>query len=100
VLALARQAEESFAGYRAAGATEAGVLVSLDVPNNYPRLPIRTDGPFLVWVGVVKDAAALKERLAPLAGRAASALEAQGLPRDKPELVALDPTPRSRLRWR
>jgi hypothetical protein len=48
-------AEAAFAAYRAAGAREAGVLVTLDAPNNFPHLPIRTDGPFLVWLGVVAD---------------------------------------------
>jgi NIPSNAP len=98
--AAARLAEEGFAAYRAAGAREAGVLVTLDAPNNYPRLPIRTDGPHLVWVGVVKDDAAFQGRLAPLAERTARALGAQGLLREPPELVLCDPTRRSRLRWR
>jgi len=95
--ALARQAEETFAAYRAAGAREAAVLVTLDVPNNFPRLPIRTDGPYLVWVGVVKDDAMLATQLAPLAERASRSLGAHL--RDAPELVLLDPTRRSRLRW-
>jgi hypothetical protein len=98
--AAARQADEAFAAYRAAGAREAGVLVTLDAPNNYPRLPVRTDGPYLVWVGVVKDETTLEARLAPLAERTASSLSAQGLLRGVPELVLLDPTRRSRLRWR
>jgi hypothetical protein len=41
---FAQQAEASFAGYRATGARGAGVLATLDVANNFPRLPIRTDG--------------------------------------------------------
>lgn len=92
---LSRQAEDAFAAYRAAGAREAAVLVTLDVPNNFPRHPIRTDGPFLVWVGLVEDAAAL-DRLTPLADRTGLSLSAHL--RGAPELVALDPTPRSRLR--
>jgi len=31
------------------------VLVTLDVPNNFPQLPVRTDGPYLVWLGIVRD---------------------------------------------
>ena len=96
--ALARQAEEEFATYRAAGAREAAVLVTLDVPNNFPRLPIRTDGPYLVWVGVVKDDAVL-DHLAPLLERTARSLSARGGLRGAPEVVLLDPTRRSRLRW-
>jgi hypothetical protein len=98
--AAARQAEDAFTAYRAAGAHEAGVLVTLDAPNNFPRLPVRTDGPHLVWVGVVKDEATLETRLAPLMERTARSLDAQGLLRGAPELVLLDPTLRSRLRWR
>jgi hypothetical protein len=96
---LAALAEESFAAYRAAGAREAGVLVTLDRPNNFPRHAMRTDGPFLVWVGIVKDEGALKERMAPLADRAARSLGASGLLREDPELVVIEPTRRSRLRW-
>jgi hypothetical protein len=96
--ALARQAEPSFAGYRAAGAREAGVLATLDAENNFPQHPIRTDGPFLVWLGVLEDDQALAG-LEPLAADAAQALAATGLLRGAPELVILDPAARSRLRW-
>jgi hypothetical protein len=47
----------------------------------------------------VKDAGALKERMAPLAARAARSLGASGLLREDPELVVIEPTRRSRLRW-
>ncbi len=94
----ARRAEEAFAAYRAAGAREAAVLATLDVPNNFPRHPIRTDGPHLVWAGVVRDEAMLS-RVAPLAEQAARSLSALGVLRGVPELVVLDPTRRSRLRW-
>jgi hypothetical protein len=92
---VAGQAEDVFAAYRAAGAREAAVLVTLDVPNNFPRHPVRTDGPFLVWVGVVEDDPVL-DRLTPLAERAGQSLAARL--RGAPELVLLDPTRRSRLR--
>ena len=92
---LASRAEDTFAGYRGAGVREAAVLVTLDAPNNFPRHPIRTDGPFLVWVGVAADEAAVA-RLAPLADHAGRTLAAHL--RGRPELVLLDPTPRSRLR--
>jgi NIPSNAP len=96
--ALAAQAEGAFAGYRGAGAREAGVLVTLDVPNNFPRHPIRTDGPYLVWLGVLENDAALS-RFRPVAVKTAQDLKAAGLLRAETELVVLDPTPRSRLRW-
>lgn len=97
--AFARQAEETFASYRAAGAHEAGVLVTLDVPNNFPQLPVRTDGPYLVWLGIVKDNKTLETQFASLAERSTQSLLATGLLRGAPELVILDPTHRSRLRW-
>jgi hypothetical protein len=97
--AFAKQAEAAFAGYRIEGVHPAGVLVSLDVPNNFPQLPIRTDGPFLVWLGVVRDNATLDERLAPRLAAAERTLAASGLLRGAPERVVMDPTPRSRLRW-
>ena len=96
---FAQQAEEAFASYRAAGAREAGVLVTLDAPNNFPQLPVRTDGPYLVWLGIVKDNKTLETQFASVAERSAQSLSATGLLRSAPELVILDPTHRSRLRW-
>lgn len=95
---FAQQAESTFAGYRAVGAREAGVLVTLDVPNNFPRLPIRTDGPYLLWLGILDDNEAFETRFAPLAQRSAKTFSATGLLRGLPELIVLDPTSRSRLR--
>jgi hypothetical protein len=97
--AFAKQAEAAFAGYGVNGVHPAGVLVSLDVPNNFPQLPIRTDGPFLVWLGVVRDNATLDRQLAPRLAAAEQSLVAGGLLRGTPERVVMDPTPRSRLRW-
>jgi len=99
VSALARAAEPAFAAYRAAGAREAGVLVTLDVPNNFPQHPVRADGPYLVWLGILEGDRVLEERFAPLAERSSQALSATSLLRGAPELVVLDPAPRSRLRW-
>ncbi len=97
--AFAKEAETAFAAYRAVGAREAGVLVTLDVKNNFPQLPVRTDGPFLVWLGILKDNQMLETGFTPLAERSLQSLSATGLLRGTPELVVLDPTPRSRLRW-
>jgi hypothetical protein len=97
--AFAQMAEELFANYRAAGALEAGLLVTLDVKNNFPQLPIRTDGPYLVWLGVVKDNQVLERQFSPLVERSLRSLIDTGLLRGAPELVILDPTRRSRLRW-
>jgi hypothetical protein len=97
--AFAKQAEATFASYGNAGAREAGILVTLDVPNNFPQLPVRTDGPYLVWLGIVKDTETLETQFTSLAQRSVESLLATGLLRSAPELVILDPTRRSRLRW-
>jgi hypothetical protein len=99
VEAFAQQAEAMFAGYRAAGVREAGVLVTLDVPNNFPQLPVRADGPYLVWLGIAKDNQTLETKFNPLAERSLQSLSATGLLRGAPELLILAPTRRSRLRW-
>lgn len=98
--AFARAAESTFATYRAVpGVREEGVLVTLDVKNNFPGLPIRTDVPFVVWLGVVKDEATLDHGLQPVVDRAAPALTATRLLRGEPEWDVMVPTHRSRLRW-
>jgi hypothetical protein len=97
--AFAQQAEATFAGYRAAGVREAGVLVTLDVANNFPQLPVRTDGPYMVWLGIVKDNQTLETKFMPLLERSLKPFSATGLLRGEPELVILEPTRRSRLRW-
>jgi hypothetical protein len=73
-------------------------LVTLDVQNNFPQLPFRTDGPFLVWLGILRDDQTLQGFIR-VADRSLTSLTATGLFRSAPELVVLDPTPRSRLRW-
>jgi hypothetical protein len=97
--AFAQQAEATFATYRAAGVREAGVLVTLDVPNNFPQLPVRTDGPYLVWLGIIKDTRTLEAGFKRLAEHSLQTFSSTGLLRGAPELVLLDPTRRSRLRW-
>jgi NIPSNAP len=99
VEALAQRAQAAFASYRDAGAREVGLLATLDVPNNFPRHPVRIDGPFLVWLGVVEDERMLAG-VAPLADAAALSLTDSGLLRGETEWVVMDPTSRSRLRWR
>ena len=98
VEAFAKEAETTFANYRAAGAREAGVLITLDVNNNFPQLPIRTDGPYLVWLGILKNDQMLVD-FTPVVEHSLASLAATGLLRGVPELIVLDPTPRSRLRW-
>ena len=96
--AFAERAQAAFTRYAGAKMHPAGVLVTLDVPNNFPQLPVRTDGPFLVWLGVVEDDAALKHFEA-FASDVEHSLAETGMLRGTPERLVLDPTPRSRLRW-
>jgi hypothetical protein len=97
--AFAMLAETAFERYRIEGVREAGVLVTLDVPNNFPQLPIRGDGPWLVWIGVVKDAQTLATALEPRFGATETTLAGSGLLRAAVERLIMNPTPRSRLRW-
>jgi hypothetical protein len=97
--AFAREAEPEFARFRAAGAREAGVLVTLDVINNFPQLPIRTDGPYLVWLGILPDNETLEKEFLPVTQQAAGTFSVSMHLRGAPELIVLDPTPRSRMRW-
>lgn len=94
-----RASEPTFAAYRSAGVREAGVLTSLDAPNNYPRLPFRTDGQYVVWLGVAENDAVLNARLRPAARTAGTGVAHSGLLKATPEFIVLDPTTRSRLRW-
>jgi hypothetical protein len=95
--ALVATAEKTFAQYREAGIREAGVLVTLDGPNNFPQLPFRTDGPYLVWLGVAKDKQSV-ERFTTIA-REQSRVFAKPMLRSPPEIATMRPTQRSRLRW-
>lgn len=88
---FAELAAPAFAAWRAAGWREAGILATLDMPNNFPQLPVRGDGPHLVWLGIAP------------AGCAPPALQALGesaqdVLREPLERILLRPTPRSRLR--
>lgn len=96
---FAKDAQPAFDKYRAAGAREAGVLITLDAKNNFPQLPVRTDGPYLVWLGILRDNQALEREFIPVTEQTAATFAATGLLRTTPELVVLDPTPRSRMRW-
>jgi hypothetical protein len=91
-------AEPWFAGYRGRGVTEAGILGTLDEPNNFPQHPIRTDGQYLVWLGILRDQQALA-MLKPALEHAGWSLLEDGRIDEQPELVVLDPAARSRMRW-
>jgi NIPSNAP protein len=97
--AFAAKAEAAFKRYAIDGVHPAGILVTLDAPNSFPQLPIRSDGPWLVWLGVVRDDATLSKHLAPQLDQVERELSATGLTRAPVERLVMDPTPRSRLRW-
>ena len=115
MMELTRRAAPMFEKYVAAGAREAAVYVSLNVPNNFPQLPIRTDGPYLVWIGLVPGDAAVKARVLAEMNRAGHILaetvpeqaplgqvstgQGVSLVRGLPEVIVMTPTARSRLRW-
>ena len=88
----------NFARYRVDGVRSAGVLATLDVPNNFPQLPVREDGPWLVWLGIVHDEEALRRLQAAIAAIERELADGGGL-RGAPETIVMDPSPRSRLRW-
>ena len=96
---LSAKLRRTFSSYRVPGVREAGILVTLDTPNNFPQLPVRNDGPFLVWLGILRDEESLKESFTAAAQRVGETLASEKLLRDTPELLVLEPTPRSRLRW-
>jgi hypothetical protein len=96
---FAQHAAHAFDSLRRPGIREAGRLVTLDVPNNFPQLPVRSDGPFLVWLGIIQDAEVLERQYSPAAAEVARSLTATGMLRGKPELVVIDPARCSRLRW-
>ena len=82
--AEANNIEDVGAG-REAGLREAGILVSDDGPNTFPRHPVRSDGRILVWLGIAKDDEMVEAFRSGL--------------REQAELLVLEPTRRSSLRW-
>jgi hypothetical protein len=87
-----------FVAYGESGIREAGELVTPDVANNFPQLPIREDGPFFVWLGIARDEK-MVQRFKALARSVEPTLSETGMLRGPIETLVLDPTPRSRLRW-
>lgn len=96
---FAERALKAFSRYDVPGVRDAGVLVTLDAPNNFPQLPFRTDGPYLVTLHVIRDQSTLKAKFDPLVARTKEELVATGMLRRAPEVLVLDPAQRSRLRW-
>jgi hypothetical protein len=95
---FATDAGSLFDRYRIEGVRPAGVLATLDVPNNFPQLPVREDGPWLVWLGIARDEEALRRLRDAMAATERELVDGGGL-RGAPETIVMDPSPRSRLRW-
>lgn len=95
---FARHADESFARYRTAGIRQAGVLATLDANNNFPQLPVRTDGPYLLWLGVAQDQAAV-DAWQNMAKEEDRYLQSGSYLARATEEIVITPTRRSRLRW-
>jgi len=74
----------------AAGLTPLAVLETEPAPNTFPRLPVRNDGPYVVWFAAVPSSAEAR-----LAIDRFAADPHLGSPR---QILRLAPTPRSRLR--
>lgn len=89
---FAELAAPAFAAWRDAGWKEAGTLATLDMPNNFPQLPVRGDGPHLLWLAIAAQGS-------PPPPWEALSDAARDLLREPPETILLRPTPRSRLRW-
>lgn len=96
---FSERALKAFSRYDVPGVRPAGVLVTLEGPNNFPLLPFRTDGPYLVALHILRDASVLEKTFDPLLARTKQELAASGMLRRAPEVLVLDPAPHSRLRW-
>jgi hypothetical protein len=88
-----------FRAYQSEGMREAGVLVTLDAPNTFPSHSIRTDGPFVVWLGITRDSGTFESWHHRTVERASRLLSDTALLREKGEVLVLEPCRRSRLRW-
>jgi hypothetical protein len=97
--AFLRAAEETFAKFRSAGLVELALLRSLDAPNPFPQLPVRGDGPFVVWLGIAEASSRLDTETLPVLKDGGANPRTTDLLSGEPELLLLDPTRRSRLRW-
>src|SRR5438132_13573849 len=51
---LSAKLRRTFSSYRVPSVREAGIVVTLDTPNNCPQLPVRNYGPLAVWLGLLR----------------------------------------------
>ena len=80
------------ASLTAAGLHPLAVLATEPAENTFPRLPVRTDGPVVVWFASAPDETAADEAL--------DELDFSGRLGPRLQTLRLAPTPRSRLRGR
>lgn len=96
---FSERALKAFTRYAVPGVRAAGVLVTLDAPNNFPQLPVKTDGQYLVALHILRDESVLESTFEPLLARTKQELTASGMLRRAPEVLVLDTEHNSRLRW-
>ena len=96
---FSERALKEFSRYQVAGVRAAGVLVTLDAPNNFPQLPVKTDGPYLVALHILRDESVLEDTFDPLLARTKQELTASGMLQRAPEILVLHTEHNSRLRW-
>lgn len=99
IQAFSERALRAFSRYDVSGVRAAGVLVTLDAPNNFPQLPVRTDGPYLVALHILRDESVLEDTFDPLLARTKQELTATGMLQRAPQVLVLDTEHNSRLRW-
>lgn len=86
---------------KATGVTVLASYVTETSPNNFPRLPVREHEHVFVWFSSFADRAEYDQRMATLAASPAWGQRAAALRRRlkaEPEVLRLQPTPRSELR--
>ncbi len=96
--AFIQRCEHEFVRYRSVGVREVGILATFEGANTFPQHTVRADGPHIVWLGLAKDdteAGRLRLTMQEMGQR----LLDQGDLREPAEILELEPTPRSRLRW-
>jgi hypothetical protein len=79
-----------------------GAYVPEEAPNNFPRLPVRPDKKILVWFTAAANATDFDQRMARLLAspgwKGAIASKLADYEERPPQILRLDPTPRSALR--
>jgi hypothetical protein len=91
-------AHDTFASYRSMGIREVALLSSFGGANTFPQHAVRTDGPHVVWLGMTNDPS-FDSKIRAAVSAEGERWASSNLVRGPPELLVLEPTRRSRLRW-